>query len=64
MDQRRGTRHVGEQRRDGLALAGGRAPGFHRRLLRQDAFDQVAWGVVDGSGRRRQLVFIGRADSG
>ncbi|MCY1283203.1 hypothetical protein D9M70_320760 [compost metagenome] len=50
--QRGRAGHVGEQGGDGLALAGGLAPGFHRGLFGQDALGEMGRGVVDGGGRR------------
>ncbi len=52
MDQRRRAGHVGKQRRDGLAFAGGLAPGFHGCLFGANAFGKVVGRVMNRRWRR------------
>ncbi len=44
-----GAFEVGKQRRDGLALAGGRPTGFHGSVFGQDALGEMWGGVANGS---------------
>lgn len=44
--------HIGEQRGDGLALAGNLAASFHRRLLGADTLGQMVRRVMNGSSGR------------
>ncbi|MNE84250.1 hypothetical protein D3C80_1811340 [compost metagenome] len=48
VDQRRGTGHVGKQRRDGLAFTCGLAPSLHGRLFGADALCKVVGRVMNG----------------
>ncbi|MNU90155.1 hypothetical protein D3C71_800120 [compost metagenome] len=50
MDQRRGAGHVGKQRRDDLAFAGGLAPGLHGCLFGANAFGKVVGRIMNGAG--------------
>src|SRR5262249_59282919 len=56
-----GAFDVGEQSRDGLALAVGRTAGLQRRLLGEDTFGEVARGVAARSLGTRGLWLRARA---